>query len=103
MLVCGSIFGYLVSKVFEAMAAGCLVIAERSSLGERLSALEFIEGEHYIGTDFLHVIEDTMRVRDSFLRADPVWLNMVNNAMNKISAQHTTAVRAAQIHHICTI
>jgi hypothetical protein len=29
MLICGSIFGYLVAKVFEGMAAGCLTICER--------------------------------------------------------------------------
>jgi len=102
MLVCGSIFGYLVAKVFEAMAAGCLVIAERESLGERLSALGFIEGEHYVGTDLRHVIEDATRVRDSFLHGDPARLHMVTNAMHKIADQHTTAVRAVQIHRICT-
>jgi hypothetical protein len=102
MLACGSIFGYLVAKVFEGMAAGCLVIAERASLGERLSALGFIEGEHYVGTDLLHVIEDVARVRDQCLRDDPAVRRMVDNAARKISDQHTTSVRAAQIHHICT-
>jgi translation initiation factor 2B subunit (eIF-2B alpha/beta/delta family) len=102
MLVCGSIFAYLVAKVFEGMAAGCLVIAERASLGERLSALGFIEGEHYVGTDLLHVIEDVARVRDQCLRDDPMVRRMVGTAARKISEQHSTAIRATQIHHICT-
>lgn len=102
MLVCGSIFGYLVAKVFEAMAAGCLVIAERGSLGDRLFALGFIEGEHYVGTDLLHVIEDATRVRDNFLCGDPAGPRIVSNATHKVADQHTTAARALQIHRICT-
>jgi hypothetical protein len=101
MLVCGSVFGYLVAKVFEGMAAGCLVICERASLGDRLAALGFIEGEHYIGTDFLHVIEDTMAVRDAFLRNDPMWKRITGNACHKVSEQHTTATRSAEIHRLC--
>jgi hypothetical protein len=101
MLVCGSVFGYLVAKVFEGMAAGCLVICERASLGHRLSALGFVEGEHYIGTDLLNVIEDTTAVRDAFLRNDPQWARITANAFSKVSAQHTTAVRATQIHRMC--
>lgn len=101
MLVCGSVFAYLVAKVFEGMAAGCLVICERASLGERLAALGFCEGEHYIGTDLLHVIEDTTAVRDMFLRGDPLWTRIVTNAAEKITEQHSTIVRADQIHRIC--
>jgi hypothetical protein len=101
MLVCGSIFGYLVAKVFEGMAAGCLVICERSSLAQRLSALGFIEGEHYIGTDLLNVIEDTTAVRDMFLRSDPRWAIITANASRKVSEQHTTKKRAEQIHRTC--
>jgi hypothetical protein len=101
MLVCGSIFGYLVAKVFEGMAAGCLVICERTSLEKRLSALGFFDGVHYIGTDFLHVIEDAASVRDAFLRDDPTLVRIVSNAALKVSQEHTTAVRTAQIHHIC--
>ena len=102
MLVCGSIFGYLVAKVFEGMAAGCLVIAERASLGKRLSLLGFSEGEHYVGTDLLHVIEDVTRVREAYLGGAPDWRRMVDLAANKVYDLHTTAVRAAQIHLICT-
>jgi hypothetical protein len=102
MLVCGSIFGYLVAKVFEGMASGCLTICERSSLGERLSALGFIEGEHYVGTDLQTVIGDTVAVRDAFLRDDSKMRNMIAAAAQKVSVAHTTAVRAAQIHDIAT-
>jgi hypothetical protein len=101
MLVCGSVFNYMVAKVFEGMAAGCLVICERASLGDRLTVLGFIEGVHYIGTDFLHVVEDTIKVRDTFLHNDPLYKNMIKRAHLKVSEQHTTAVRSAQIHHIC--
>lgn len=101
MLVCGSIFGYLVAKVFEGMASRCLVIAERSSLAQRLALLGFIEGEHYVGTDLSHLIEDTVKVRDAFLRGDPNWARMADNAARKVNAQHTTAVRAAEIHRYC--
>lgn len=101
MLVCGSVFGYLVAKVFEGMAAGCLVIADRASLGERMTALGLIEGEHYVGTDLLHVMEDAVAVRDAFLRGDPWCARMVNNAARTIAARHTTAHRAAQIHRFC--
>lgn len=101
MLVCGSVFGYLVAKVFEAMAAGCLPICERTSLGKWLSALGFVEGEHYVGTDLQSVIGDTADVRDAFLRGDPGWANMTAAAAHKVSSEHTTTVRASQIHHIC--
>jgi hypothetical protein len=101
MLVCGSVFHYLVAKVFEGMAAGCLVICERASLSDRLAVLGFIEGEHYIGTDFLHVVEDANEVRDALLRNDPLYKNMIKNASLKVAEQHTTAMRSAQIHHIC--
>lgn len=101
MLVCGSIFGYLVAKVFEGMAAGCLVIAERSSLGERLTALGFVEGEDYIGTDLFHVIEDAGAARDAYLRSDPWWSAMVEKASCKVASQHTTWHRGTKIHHFC--
>lgn len=102
MLVCGSIFNYLVAKVFEGMASGCLVICERASLGERLSALGFIEGEHYIGTDLLTVIEDATAFHASISRNTSLWTSITTNAFQKVSEQHTTAVRANQIHQICT-
>jgi len=102
MLVCGSIFGYLVAKVFEGMAAGCLVICDRASLATQLTALGFVEGQHYIGTDVLHVIEDSTKVRNAFVRGDPVWKEIVTRAADKVSALHTTAVRASQIHQFCT-
>lgn len=101
MLVCGSIFGYLVAKVFEGMAAGSLVICERGSLAARLTALGFVEGEHYVGTDLLHVIEDTAGVRDAFLRNDPFLARVVANAHRKVIEEHTTTARAVQIHRIC--
>lgn len=102
MLACGSIFGYLVAKVFEGMAAGCLVICERASLGERLAALGFVEGEHFIGTSLHHVIGDAEDARNAFVRNDPLLTRIVSNAATKVHEQHTTAVRAAQIHRYCT-
>lgn len=101
MLACGSIFGYLVAKVFEAMASGCLVIAERVSLGERLDALGFTEGEDYIGTDIFTVIEDAARVRDAYLKGDVALRRMAENARRKVASHHSTACRAAQIHRTC--
>ncbi|MDM8358270.1 glycosyltransferase family protein [Pandoraea communis] len=101
MLVCGSVFGYLVAKVFEAMAAECLVIAERASLGERLNALGFVEGEDYAGTDLLHVIEDTIAVREAYVQGDAGWKRIVENAQRKVFVQHTTSIRASQIHRLC--
>lgn len=101
MLVCGSIFGYLVAKIFEGMASGCLVICERASLSKQLAALGFIDGEHYVGTDILHVIEDTIGVRNTYLYGDPHWKNIVTRAARKVSEQHTTASRAGQIHRLC--
>lgn len=100
MIVCGSIFGYLVAKVFEGMAAGCLTICERTSLGERLTALGFIEDVHYIGTDFQTVIKDSIDIRDAFLRGDQKIKNIVTAAHIR-SAEHTTAARVVQIHNIC--
>ena len=102
MLVCGSIFGYLVAKVFEGMAAGCLVLCERASLGERLNALGFVEGEHYIGTDLLTVIEDAASLHADLIRNESLWTFITTNAFQKVSEQHTTAIRAQQIHHLCT-
>jgi len=101
MLVCGSIFGYLVAKVFEGMATGCLVICERKSLAAGLTALGFVEGEHYVETDVLHVIEDTARLKDALLCNDPHLVRVVANAQRKVFAEHTTAARAVQIHRIC--
>lgn len=101
MLVCGSIFGYLVAKVFEGMAMGCITICERASLGKRLLELGFVEGEHYFGTDLQSVIEDASAIRDAFLRGDLKLTNMANTAALKVSNEHTTHVRAAQIHRIC--
>lgn len=66
MLVCVSIFSYLVAKVFEGMASGCLVICDRTSLSYSLSLLGFVAGEHYIETDIFHVQEDTKRVLDLY-------------------------------------
>lgn len=101
MLACGSIFGYLVAKVFEAMATGCLVIAERASLGARLHALGFVEGEDYVATDVFNVIEDATRVCHGFMQGDLQLRRVVANARNKVVENHTTFRRAAQIHHLC--
>jgi hypothetical protein len=103
MLCCGSIFGYMVAKVFESMAAGCLTICERATLAEPLSALGFREGEHYVGTDLHTVIEDVPRVLSQFLKDSSRWHKMVRAAAGKVNSEHTTAVRAVQIHHLCTM
>ena len=101
MLVCGSIFHYLVAKVFEGMAAGCLVLAERSSLGAQLQALGFCEGEHYLGTDIFSVIEDAASVQRSFINGDRRWSAMTEKAAQKVAEHHTTAIRAGEIHALC--
>lgn len=101
MLACGSIFHYLVAKVFEAMAAGCLVLADRPSLGAQLAALGFNEGEHYLGTDIFHVMEDAASVQRLFVDGDPRWSDMTESAARKVAAHHTTAVRAREIHRLC--
>lgn len=103
MLVCGSIFSYLVAKVFEGMASGCLVICDRSSLSYSLSLLGFFAGEHYIETDIFHVQEDAESVLDFYLdKTNFRWDNIVKKAADKVQSEHTTAVRAAQMHAICT-
>ncbi len=102
MLVCGSIFHYLVSKVFEGMAAGCLVICERESLAPQLTKLGFIEGEHYVGTDIFHVQEDVQQVRNMFLTEPYQWRTTVENASAKAQKEHSTLVRAHQIHFLST-
>lgn len=101
MLVCGSIFSYLVAKVFEGMAAGCLVVADRSTLGAQLAALGFHEGEHYLGTDIFHVMEDAIAVKRSFVDGDKRWSAITERAARKVATQHTTAIRAGQIHALC--
>ena len=101
MLVCGSIFGYLVAKVFEGMAAGCLIIADRPSLGVQLEALGFCEGEHYLGTDIFHVVEDAAAVQQSLFSGDSRWSAITEQAARKVAAHHTTAIRAADIHALC--
>lgn len=101
MLVCGSIFNYLVAKVFEGMASGCVVIADRVSLGNRLAALGFAEGEHYIGTDIFHVIEDTARTQQQFVNGDSRWSLIAEKAASKVKRHHTTAIRARNIHALC--
>lgn len=102
MLVCGSIFHYLVAKVFEGMAAGCLVICDRDSLNQRLSMLGFIEGQHYVGTDIFHVIDDTVNVKDMYLHDREQWQFIVENAFKKVHEEHRSLMRATQIHHECT-
>lgn len=101
MLVCGSILGYLVAKVFEGMAAGCLTICERASLGQQLAALGFREGQHYIGTDLPTLIEDVQRVRNAYMADPEHWHGITQAAAAKVFEEHTTAARAAQIHSIC--
>jgi len=101
MLVCGSIFDYLVAKVFEGMASGCLIIADRASLGSQLDALGFHEGEHYIGTDIFHVIEDAAAVQRLFVSADARWAAITERAERKVRERHTTAQRARDIHASC--
>lgn len=101
MLVCGSIFEYLVAKVFEGMAAGCLIVADRASLGAQLQALGFCEGEHYIGTDIFHVIEDAASIQRLFGGGDRRWAAITERAERKVRERHTTAQRARDIHALC--
>lgn len=101
MLVCGSIFNYLVAKVFEGMAAGCLIIADRASLGLQLTALGFLEGEHYIGTDVFHVVEDAERMQRLFTSGDSRWVSITESAARMVHESHTTAIRGNEIHALC--
>lgn len=101
MLVCGSIFSYLVAKVFEGMATGCLVLCDRTSLGSQLEKLGFIEGEHYIGTDIFHVVEDAFNVQNMFISQRQKWETIVYRAAECVQNKHTTEIRAFQIHSIC--
>lgn len=101
MLVCGSIFNYLVAKVFEAMASGCLVIADRPSLGAQLTRLGFREAEHYLGTDVFHVIEDAAAVQRWFNNRDSRWSEITERAAQMVAERHTTAIRAREIHELC--
>jgi len=101
MLVCGSIFEYLVAKVFEGMAAGCLIVADRASLGPQLQALGFCEDEHYIGTDIFRVIEDAASIQRLFVGGDRRWAAITERAECKVRERHTTAQRARDIHALC--
>ena len=102
MLVCGSIFNYLVAKVFEAMAAGCLVIADRPSLGAQLAALGLEEGTHYLGTDIFHVTEDAASIQRLCTSDNERWSTITEHAAREVALNHTTAVRAREIHALCT-
>ena len=102
MLVCGSIFNYLVAKVFEGMAAGCLILADRPSLSARLSALGFQEGEHYLGTDIFHVVEDAAAVQRMYHEDTLRWSMITANAARRTAAHHTTFIRAEEIHVLCS-
>jgi len=95
------IFNYLVAKVFEGMAAGCLILADRPSLGEQLTALGFCEGEHYLGTDVFHVTEDAAAFQRSFVDGDSCWSEITQRAEQHVAAHHTTAIRAKEIHALC--
>lgn len=101
MLVCGSVFDYLVAKVFEGMAAGCLIVADRESLGAQLGALGFRECEDYIGTDIFHVVEDAAAVQRLFGSGDSRWASMTENAARKVRERHTTVLRARDVHSLC--
>lgn len=100
-LVCGSVFNYLVAKVFESMAAGCIALCERASLGRRLSELGFIEGEHFVGTSLQTVIDDCSNLHKACMRSDPRLEQMASNASLKVAHGHSTMVRAKQIHQMC--
>jgi hypothetical protein len=101
MLVCGSMFNYLVAKVFEGMAAGCLVIADRSSLGAQLAALGLYQGEHYLGTDIFHVMEDATAIQRSLGGSDCRWAAITERAAREVAAHHTTEARARRIQALC--
>jgi hypothetical protein len=101
MLVCGSIFNYLVAKVFEGMASGCLIVADRPSLGTHLTSLGFHEGEHYVGTDVFHAMEDVAAVQRMYHDDEARWSMLTANAARRVAAGHTTAIRAQQIHALC--
>ncbi len=101
MLVCGSIFNYLVAKVFEGMSAGCLIVCDRTSLGSQLSLLGFVEGEHFVGTDIFNVQEDAAEVRNKFLHKNIKWKTIVEKASIKVREEHSTKIRAEQIHLMC--
>jgi len=100
-LVCGSIFNYLVAKVFESMAAGCIALCERASLAHRLSALGFIEGEHFIGTSLQTVIDDCADLHKACARGDQRLEKIAADASRKVALDHSTEVRAKKIHQMC--
>lgn len=97
MFVDGSIFNYLVAKVFEGMASGCLVICERTSLVPQLNLLGFKEGEHFLATDVLHARDDSRAFLEAFKQDRTSWQAIVNAAHKKVSVEHTTEARAKQI------
>lgn len=101
MLTCGSVFGYLPAAVFEAMAAGCLVVAERQSLAPTLARLGFVDGEHFIGTDLMHVCDDARTVLELFQHRGEQWRAMVERAAEQVLTRHTCAERAQQLHRTC--
>lgn len=99
LLVCGSIFKYLVAKVFEAMAAGTLAICDIDTLGEQLTALGFQEGVHYLGTTIFTVYDDVKDFLDNWSMKRSYWTKVVSQAKEKVFKEHSTTVRATQIHN----
>lgn len=100
MLACGSVFGFLVAKVFEGMAVGALMICDKPSLAHRLSALGFVDGVHFISTDILNVIADSTEVHEALRRRDPALAGIAARASDMVLKKHTTLVRAVEIHNL---
>lgn len=98
MIVCGSIFHYLVAKVFEGMASGCLVVCESTSLRDDLSKLGFIDGEHYIGTSYFSILSDVEKLKINFYENNLVYQEICNKALRMVMKSHTTIRRAEQIN-----
>lgn len=97
MYASGSVLKYLVAKVFESMASGCLVICDRPSLAKSLDSLGFKEGIHYSGTDIFHARSDSEKLLNMYQSKNGEWLSIVKSAHEKVSSAHTTALRAGQI------
>ncbi|MCY0389018.1 glycosyltransferase [Robbsia sp. Bb-Pol-6] len=97
MIVCGSIFHYLVAKVFEGMASGCLVVCESASLQDDLSKLGFIDGKHYIGTSHFSVLNDVEKIKRNFFEKNFIYQEICNRALTMVMENHTTKRRAEQM------
>ncbi len=90
MLTDASKYGCPVKKYFEAMATGCLLMADRPNHAENIG---LIDGETYV-----EISKDNWREKlDYYLANDTERLRITRNARELFEAKHTNEVRVKQL------